>query len=398
MALIPCPECRQRISETAERCPNCGYILTPEEVAKIKETKKKRPTRIMGYPRIIGYLILFVPFVIIAILAILYSPESATTGTQQDRAKSSTGTSTYNDPPQRPQTVETEPPSAQVMSVSPPSERPETVETQQEQTAANEVWLGTWSLEFINGEPTAKNLASGLGSDIFISWNYTFYADGQFESKLHQDTGDGIITTTASGTYEISANTYNTVLKEAIMSMGSTSVPIPNVTSYQSGTWSRRGDTLTMIPVGSSTKVFKLLETPQTISPAEVSTEYDQKPRPLKQVVPKYPEDAREKPQTTPPTEVSTEYDETPRVLRKTKPKYPEAARRAQKEGLVTLEFTVGVDGKATDIKVVEEKPKGFGFGAEAVEAVKKWRFTPAKRDGENVPMRAKIPIRFTLE
>jgi TonB family protein len=96
--------------------------------------------------------------------------------------------------------------------------------------------------------------------------------------------------------------------------------------------------------------------------------------------------------------EVSVQVDQDPRILRKTKPKYPEAARRAQKEGLVTLEFTVGVDGKATDIKVVEEKPKGFGFGAEAIEAVKRWRFTPAKRGTESVPKRVKIPIRFTLE
>ena len=96
--------------------------------------------------------------------------------------------------------------------------------------------------------------------------------------------------------------------------------------------------------------------------------------------------------------EVSVQVDQDPRILRKTKPKYPEAARRAQKEGLVTLEFTVGVDGKATDIKVVEEKPKGFGFGPEAIEAVERWRFTPAKRGTESVPKRVKIPIRFTLE
>ena len=96
--------------------------------------------------------------------------------------------------------------------------------------------------------------------------------------------------------------------------------------------------------------------------------------------------------------EVSVQVDQDPRILRKTKPKYPESARRAQKEGLVTLEFTVGVDGKATDIKVVEEKPKGFGFGPEAIEAVERWRFTPAKRGTESVPKRVKIPIRFTLE
>ena len=151
-----------------------------------------------------------------------------------------------------------------------------------------------------------------------------------------------------------------------------------------------------MIPIGSATKVFKILETPQTLSPAKVWTEDDQKPHPLKQVVPKYPEDARENLQTTPPTEVSTEYDEEPRVLKKVDPKYPETARRAEREGLVTLEFTVEVDGKVTDIKVVQSI--GFGFDEAAVEAVKKWRFTPAKKGGEAVPRRVKVPIRFTLE
>ena len=36
MALIPCPECKKRISETAESCPKCGYELTPEKVEEVK--------------------------------------------------------------------------------------------------------------------------------------------------------------------------------------------------------------------------------------------------------------------------------------------------------------------------------------------------------------------------
>ena len=94
--------------------------------------------------------------------------------------------------------------------------------------------------------------------------------------------------------------------------------------------------------------------------------------------------------------EVQVQVDQGPRVLRKVDPKYPEVARRAQKEGVVTLEFTVDVDGKATDIKVAE--PKGFGFDEAAIEAIKRWRFTPAKKDGENVPMRVRQRIRFNLD
>lgn len=41
MSLIPCPECKKNISESAENCPNCGYKLTPEKISKIKENQKK---------------------------------------------------------------------------------------------------------------------------------------------------------------------------------------------------------------------------------------------------------------------------------------------------------------------------------------------------------------------
>ena len=96
--------------------------------------------------------------------------------------------------------------------------------------------------------------------------------------------------------------------------------------------------------------------------------------------------------------EVQVQVDQQPRVLRKVDPKYPENARRAEREGLVMAEFLVGVDGRATDIKVIEEEPKGFGFGDAAIDAVNRWRFTPAKKDGESVPMRVKVPVRFTLD
>ena len=96
--------------------------------------------------------------------------------------------------------------------------------------------------------------------------------------------------------------------------------------------------------------------------------------------------------------EVQVQVDQRPRTLSTPDPKYPSAARRAEREGLVELEFTVGVDGRATDLKVIKEEPKGFGFGEAAIDAVKRWRFTPAKKGGESVPMRVKIPIRFTLD
>ncbi len=96
--------------------------------------------------------------------------------------------------------------------------------------------------------------------------------------------------------------------------------------------------------------------------------------------------------------EFQVQVDQQPRIQSKTKPKYPESARRAEREGLVQLEFTVGVDGRAADIKVIKEEPKGFSFGEAAIDAVKRWRFIPAEKGGESVPMRVKVPVRFTLD
>ena len=101
------------------------------------------------------------------------------------------------------------------------------------------------------------------------------------------------------------------------------------------------------------------------------------------------------KPQVTPPPKVSTEYDHAPQWLKKVAPKYPEAALHAWIEGTVVLEFTISVDGIATDIKVVQSL--GFGCDEAAVESLKESRFIPAKRGNTPVPVRVRVPIRFSL-
>ena len=42
MALIQCPECKKKVSDTATSCPKCGWQLTPEKVQKIREDEKAR--------------------------------------------------------------------------------------------------------------------------------------------------------------------------------------------------------------------------------------------------------------------------------------------------------------------------------------------------------------------
>lgn len=42
MALIQCPDCFKQVSESAIRCPHCGFILTREIVVAQKEAKAQR--------------------------------------------------------------------------------------------------------------------------------------------------------------------------------------------------------------------------------------------------------------------------------------------------------------------------------------------------------------------
>ena len=39
MALMKCPECGRMISDKAENCPQCGYVLVKNELPKIRRTE-----------------------------------------------------------------------------------------------------------------------------------------------------------------------------------------------------------------------------------------------------------------------------------------------------------------------------------------------------------------------
>ena len=62
-------------------------------------------------------------------------------------------------------------------------------------------------------------------------------------------------------------------------------------------------------------------------------------------------------------------------------PEYSEEARKKKFEGVVVLVVTVTIEGNTTNI-VVGKSP-GLGLTKKAVEAVRKWRFKPAMKDGK---------------
>ena len=69
-----------------------------------------------------------------------------------------------------------------------------------------------------------------------------------------------------------------------------------------------------------------------------------------------------------------------PSLLREVKPAYTEEARRLGITGDVLLEIVVRADGRVGEVRVLEGL--GHGLDERAVDAVRQWRFAPAKRLG----------------
>jgi protein TonB len=83
--------------------------------------------------------------------------------------------------------------------------------------------------------------------------------------------------------------------------------------------------------------------------------------------------------------------------LNNPRPAYPSMSRRLGEEGRVMLEVQVQADG--TPSKVALQRSSGFPrLDEAALEAVKRWRFVPAKRGGEAVAASVIIPMPFILE
>jgi protein TonB len=103
------------------------------------------------------------------------------------------------------------------------------------------------------------------------------------------------------------------------------------------------------------------------------------------------PEPANAGAAALPPTGFSAAY------LRNPAPSYPLASRRAGEQGTVTLRVRVSPDGLATRV-AVERSSRSQHLDAAALEAVKAWRFTPARRGADAVESWMLVPIVFRLE
>lgn len=78
-------------------------------------------------------------------------------------------------------------------------------------------------------------------------------------------------------------------------------------------------------------------------------------------------------------------------------PRYPQLARERGWEGVVVLAVQVGAGGEALSVGIAKSSGHGL-LDASAVDAVRRWRFEPARRAGIPIAAVATVPIRFRLE
>jgi TonB family protein len=84
-----------------------------------------------------------------------------------------------------------------------------------------------------------------------------------------------------------------------------------------------------------------------------------------------------------------------PRVLFSPDPEYSEEARKAKYQGTVVLWVVVGPDGRPRDIRV--QRTLGLGLDEKAVEAVRQWKFDPARKNGQPVAVQINVEVNFRL-
>jgi len=88
--------------------------------------------------------------------------------------------------------------------------------------------------------------------------------------------------------------------------------------------------------------------------------------------------------------------EQEPVAIRTVSPEYPEMARTIGIEGKVMVLALVGKDGRVKDA-YVDPKQSVPGLDESAVEAVKRWVFTPALVNNHPVAVWIAVPMRFKL-
>jgi periplasmic protein TonB len=84
-----------------------------------------------------------------------------------------------------------------------------------------------------------------------------------------------------------------------------------------------------------------------------------------------------------------------PELIHEVRPDYTEEARRRSLAGDVVLEIVVRSDGRVGSVRIVQGL--GAGLDQRAVDAVRQWRFSPARRFGTPVDVIVEVAVEFRL-
>ncbi|MGC2183821.1 MAG: TonB family protein [Terriglobales bacterium] len=79
-------------------------------------------------------------------------------------------------------------------------------------------------------------------------------------------------------------------------------------------------------------------------------------------------------------------------LIHKVQPVYPPEARRMRMTGRVVIDAIVNVEGRVDDLKLVSGDPM---LAAAAMDAVRKWRYSPYLLNGKPIPKDTRITISF---
>ena len=84
-----------------------------------------------------------------------------------------------------------------------------------------------------------------------------------------------------------------------------------------------------------------------------------------------------------------------PRLIYGPEPEFSEEARKMKYQGTVLLLLVVGPDGKPHDIRV--QQSLGMGLDEKAIEAIRRWKFEPGRKDGIAVAVQVDVEVDFHL-
>jgi TonB family protein len=76
-------------------------------------------------------------------------------------------------------------------------------------------------------------------------------------------------------------------------------------------------------------------------------------------------------------------------------PEFSDEARKAKYQGTVIVRIIIGTDGRVRDAHI--QRSLGMGLDEKALDAVHRWKFEPAKKDGQAVAVAVNVEVNFRL-